>query len=98
MIWLLSSVKSKMCLQVSFLIESFPTVFKWTNIVFHSIVLLDMDIEPLDTTVRLVASLDWTLVSFDCSMCLKMILQMAFRHEVLLATRVTTLERPEVLI
>ena len=72
-----------MSLQISFLIECLATIFKRTHEVLNAIVLLYMDVESLYTTVGVEASLNWTLVRLYLLVRLHVILQVAFRHEVL---------------
>ena len=92
MVWLFSSVQSHVGLEVSFLIESFAASLVRTDEVLDAIVLLDMDIESLDATVGLIAALDGALVHLDCLMGLKVVFEVASRHEILATPLKLTLE------
>ena len=74
MVWFFTSVKSKMSLQVTLLIECFTTILEWTHIILDSIVLLNVNVQSLNATIGLIAALDGAFVGFHCSMRLKMIL------------------------
>ena len=89
---LLSSVQSEMGLKITFLIECFATVFKWADIVFDPIVLLYVDVQSLNPTVRLIAPLDGTSVGLNILVRFHVILQVTFGHEVLLTTLHRTLK------
>ena len=78
---LLSCVESQMCLEISLLEERLATRFKWTDIVTHTIVFLDMDLKSLGSTVRLTTALYWTYIILNVQMSLNMVLEVSFRHE-----------------
>ena len=86
MVWLLACVKTQVGLQISFLKERLAASFEGTDIVAHAIVLLDVHLQSLLSAVRLPAPLDWTDELLLLKMRLKVILEVSFRHERLVAS------------
>ena len=81
MVRLLTSVQSKMRLQVALLVEGFLAVFEWTDEVTCAIVLLQVHLEALLPTVGLIAALDWTDKIFLLLVRFSMISEMALGHK-----------------
>ena len=81
MVRLLTSVQSKMRLQVALLVEGFLAVFERTDEVTCAIVLLQVHLEALLPTVGLIAALDWTDKIFLLLVRFSMISQMALGHK-----------------
>jgi len=52
MVRLLASVKAQMCLEIAFLEEGAAAILEWADEVPTPIVLLDVDLQALNTTVR----------------------------------------------
>ena len=78
MVRLLTSVQSQVRLQVALLVEGFLAVFERTDEVTCAIVLLQVHLEALLTTVRLIAARDRADEVFLLLVCFGVISQMAF--------------------
>lgn len=85
MIGFFTCVEAQVGLEISFFIKSLFTVFKWANEISNSIVLLHVDFEALLSTVGLVAASDRAHKVLLRHMGLRVVPQMALRHERLVA-------------
>ena len=75
---LFASMQSQMRLQVSFLIEGFLTVLKWTDEVPRPVMLLQVHFQALLPTVRLITALYRTYKVLLLLMSLSMVSEVAF--------------------
>ena len=78
-----TGMQSEMCLQVALFVESFLAVLKGTHEITRSIVLLQVHLEALLPTVRLIAALDGTDKVFLLLMGFRVVTQVPLGHETL---------------
>ena len=78
MVGFFTSVQSQMRLQISLLVEGLLAVFEGANEVARPVVLLQVHLEALLTTVRFIAARDRADEVFLLLVCFGVISQMAF--------------------
>ncbi len=81
MIRLFTSMNSKMCFEITFLIECSLALFIRTDVFFLAKMSFQMNFKSLLPAIRIGAPFECTLILFDLQMSLHMIIQMAFSHK-----------------
>jgi len=90
----LSCMQPHVGLEISFLVESFPTILEWTHEVAQTFMLLQMDFQPPLPTIGRVAARKRASKHFEFLVRLHVVLQVAFRHKRFLATFIGARKRP----
>ncbi len=74
MIWLLPSMDSEMCFQISFFIESSLTFLVGANVLFLTNMSLDVNLKTLKSAVGFIATFKCAPMLFNLDMSLEMII------------------------